>query len=339
MRKTSWISASMMIASSVVLLGAPSFAHADPAPLDDATRSAARTLINDGIALYDKKDYPAAYDKLRKADELVQLPTTGLMVARALDKLGRLVEASEKYLAVAQIELAKNAKEAQTTAKTNAEAERTALLPRIPNLQITLDATLAGAEVKLDGKPVPSVLIGEKRPVDPGKHTVEATRGAEHVAVDVVLVEASTATVPLHGIGAPPPIAATPLPVATPSTPTSAPAPAPSSPLRTAGWITAGVGGAAVAVGIVTGLKAVSSEKDLESAGCKGGLCPPSAQDQLDSHNLARALSMGTLYGGAALTAAGLACVLFAPNPRDATTGVRVVPWMTAQSAGFRGEF
>jgi hypothetical protein len=143
---------------------------------DAATKAAARTLAEDGVKLYDKGDYPGAFEKLNRANDLVHAPTMAYLVGQCLEKLGRLVEASEKYLEATHDVIEAGASPAQRTAQANAEKARQALLPRIPSVELILDPPVPDAAVVLDGKQVPIAMLGVKRLIDPGSHTVVATR-------------------------------------------------------------------------------------------------------------------------------------------------------------------
>src|SRR5690349_3336121 len=72
-------------------------------PSDDATRAVARELGVEGIQAYQANDVSTADQKLEKAYRLFAAPTLGLWSARSRAKLGRLVEAAERYRQVVQI--------------------------------------------------------------------------------------------------------------------------------------------------------------------------------------------------------------------------------------------
>jgi hypothetical protein len=175
-------------------------------PVDAATKSAARTVAEEALKLYDKGDYAGAYEKANRANELVHAPTMALLTGRCLEKLGRLVEASEKYLEASRATLEPNASAAQKSAQTEAEKARTALLPRIPSVELILDPPAPNARVTLDGKHVPPAMVGIKRPIDPGAHTVAVARGSESATQDFTLKEAEAVRVvlkaPSNGGGA-----------------------------------------------------------------------------------------------------------------------------------------
>ncbi len=164
--------------------------HAGAQQVDDATRSAARQLATDGSAAYQADDFAQAYDQFNRAYQLVHVPTVGIWAARSLVKLGRLVEASERYLEVERAPLAASAPAEHVKAQKDANEERAALVPRIPSVRVILDgADPAEVFVTLNDQLLPSALLGVKRPTDPGKLRVKGVRGEQVVDANVELAE------------------------------------------------------------------------------------------------------------------------------------------------------
>lgn len=332
------------LTAAAALLLAPA-AGAQPAgrpgaAVDDATRAAARGIAEEALAHFDKGDFAGALNLFNKVDALVHAPTMGLMAARCLERLGRLVEASERYLAVAQAPLDANATNAQKNAQKSAETERNALLPKIPNLIIAVEGvTPDEAQVTIDGKSVPSALIGLKRPTDPGHHRVAVTRGPDAGERTVTLVPGETQTVTLRLLpgAAPPPGPATG--TSGPTDDTTA-AVGSGSPLRALGWAGVGVGGAGVLVGAIVGGLAVSAKSSLDAEGCVSGMCPSKDQGDVNHYNTLRLVSGGTLITGLALAAGGVTLVVLAPRGgAERPPAARVETWVGAASAGLRGSF
>jgi hypothetical protein len=193
MRTSSLIALSFPFALALVL-AAPG---ASAQPVDAATKSAARGVAEEALKLYDKGDYAGAYEKANRANELVHAPTMALLTGRCLEKLGRFVEASEKYLEASRDPLDAGASAAQKTAQTEADKARTALMPRIPSVELALDPPAPDAQVTLDGKAVPPAMVGIKRPIDPGKHSVAVSRGGQSAGQDFTLKEADSVRVVL----------------------------------------------------------------------------------------------------------------------------------------------
>lgn len=216
-------------ATAVALALWPSTAWADE--ISEATKKSARELGLEGGALYDKGDYAGALDKLDRAYALYPAPTIGLWSAQAMVELGKLVEASERYLDVVQRPLEKDASPALTEAKDTAKREYDALEPRIPRLMLKLEgAQAAEVSIELDGKDVPSAIVGVAHPVNPGKHAVAAAWRGQHVSSAFEATERGTATVvlafePIAQAAAPPAPRAAKPPAPAPAT-TRSPLPA-----------------------------------------------------------------------------------------------------------------
>ncbi len=91
--------------------------------------------------------------------------------------------------------------------------------------------------------------------------------------------------------------------------------PAESRSWNTVGWVSLSAGGAALAVGTVTGIMLANLHHQMEP-NCSHGICDPDAvaRGQVDEHNnLHTASSIGFVAGGI-LTAAGLTLVLATPS-------------------------
>jgi hypothetical protein len=114
------------------------------------------------------------------------------------------------------------------------------------------------------------------------------------------------------------------------------PAPAPaaaaggsSSPLKTVGWITGGVGVAGLALATVFGIVAIN---DKNNAGCVDNLCNPGTSSGIKGAALAS--DVGWIAGGV-LLAGGAALVLLAPGPKhESAARVQVAPTVVAGGAG-----
>lgn len=321
--------------ASWMLLSAPAAAQA---PVDDATRATARALAEDGLARFDRGDHAGALPLFDKADALIHAPTMGLMAARCLEKIGRWVEASERFLAVSRIKLDAAANDAQRNAVRAAEVERQALLPRIPMLVLNLEgAAPEEVALHLDGQPLPSAMIGVKRPTDPGKHRIEARRGAERQQHDATLVPGAVVNVNLRfgaGAGSPPPLDSAPPAVKGTS----------GGAMKGLGFAALGVGGAGIITGAILGGLAISAKGKLDEQGCDGGKCPASLTDDVSRYNTFRMASGGALIAGIVLAAGGVTLAALAPSDKGAekdrkAAALRWEPWVGAGMVGVRGVF
>jgi hypothetical protein len=298
---------------------------------DAATRKAARILAEEGLALFDRGEYAPALEKFDKADALVSAPTVDLYAARCLAKLGRLVEASERYGEVTRAPVDASAPEAFKEAQANAEEELAALLPRLASIEIAIEGGAAGAIVLLDGREIPAPGPGDPRRVDPGDHKVEARRGGAAAAREVSLREGERAVVTL----------AMPRPA-----PAAPPTPAPAAPAdpggaqRTLGWIGIGIGAAGVATWGVTGVLALAKQGSLADEGCSEAGCPIGVDT--GAYGGLRLASTIGFWSGLAGLGVGAALLLTAPRA-TAPRGARIAPWAevgsAAAAAGVKGVF
>lgn len=312
----------------------------------EANRAAARRLGKEALGLYEQGDYDAALDRFRRAHDLVGLTTTGLYTARTLEKLGRLVEASELYLEASRQELPPDAPEQHVTAKADARKAYEALQTRIPQLTIDVENVPDGASatVSVDGTPVPPALIGVARPTDPGDHVVEATVGGTKRSQRVSLAEGARERISLDlsGTGVTP---APPSPM--PPSPVPPPTPMPDEPdlqgtggsssaMATVGWVAIGLGGAGLLAGAIAGGLAIAKKGELDD-NCPGGECRPEFHGDVDSFQTTRMVSTIGLIAGGVLAAGGLVLVLTAPSDDGESVAVRL--HLQPTGAGLSGRF
>ncbi len=310
------------------------FALATPAraaDVDPATVNAARALAEEGLDLYDKGEYAAALEKLWRAEELIQAPTIGLYAARCLERLGRLIEASERYLHVSRTPLDASASDVFRTAVADAEKAYNDLKPRIPKLAVGVrGAPEREVQISIDGKPMPPALVGVSRPVDPGKHLVEGAWGGRVVRQEITLQERQETAVALAF-----PDVRRPVFVPSPA------APAQPTTQRVLGWSAVGTGAAALVLGGITFGVTSALRSDLIDLGCtEKVVCPdtPKTRDTLSSYNSMRLVPAPAFIVGGALAAGGAALLLTMPSasrPRGATAR----PWISPWGAGIAGVF
>lgn len=282
---------------------------------DDASRGAARKLAQAGVEALQEQRYDAASEKLERAYSVLRVPSIALWSARALEKRGKLVEASERYLEATRLDASVGDAAVQRQARADAETERQALLGRIPSLTIALSGAPADAtQVTIDGEAWPSALWGEPRPTNPGEHELRAQHGEDVVTVKVTLAEGEkrSETLSFRAPSAPPaPVVALPPPL--PMKGES------SNPQRTLGFVAVGVGGAGLVVGAVTGFIIASRHSDLEGSCNSQNQCDPGRQSDVDSYNSLRPVSTVALIAGGVVAAAGVTLVLTAPRSEPRT--------------------
>lgn len=281
-------SVALLIACLLTLVAA---AHAG-----EDERQRARSLGEEGDALFDRGKYEAALDRYRQAAALVDVPTLGLREARTLEKLGRLVEAAERYRKVTRTQVPADAPAGHHDAVALAREEQAALEPRVPSLTAEFAGDRRNLEVTLDGAPFSS--LGEKHPVDPGRHRLEARRGKGVFIRDIDVSEGAAITVTIE------------LPAESPAPPERAPPPG-LNPAWPIGWTALGLGAAGLVVGAVTGGLAIDKHDELKVA-CGDALdCLPPWHDDIGTYNDLRIASAVGLYAGAALAITGIVLVVW----------------------------
>ena len=171
---------------TLLLLAVPAFGQAP----DESAMAAARLLGEQGVTLYGQGDYAGATERLESAYAVVHVPTLGLWAGRALEKLGKLVEASQRYREVMLFAVTRRDPEVFRTAQADAKQAFDALAGRISQLSVELvGANAREVSLAIDGKAVPSALAGYALPVNPGTRTLEGRRGQQVVSQVVTLRE------------------------------------------------------------------------------------------------------------------------------------------------------
>lgn len=250
---------------------------------------------------------------------------TLLNLASCEEALGLLASASKHYREAAALLN-------QTDTRVSiAVARVTALEPRIPTLRVRLDkAAPAATTVLLDDRTLGPDVLDTDMPLDPGKYVVSAsTPGSAPRRYEVVLEERQRETKTVSPFvekpveSAPTVASASAGPVASPP-PQARPPAATTSPWRTIGLVTLGVGGAGVLVGAVSGGLAVAKRQEIDQS-CPGNGprdCAPSLGSAYTTGTVFADVSTLTLAIGGAALAGGVVMVALsrhADEPAPAT--------------------
>jgi hypothetical protein len=289
---------------------APRTAVAETTPIDDAARAKARALAYAGVEAYAVGEYAVASEKLEESYSLLSVPSLGLWSARSLVKLGKLVEAEARYRAVSALRVAPSDPRVQQSAQLDAARELQDLLPKIPSLELELSGTTAAdVDVELDGVRLSRIDLGQIRWVNPGRHNVVGTRGAEKSEVVLNMREGAHEQVLLRFSPAPP--------TTEPTARVTVPSPAPVVPgtrgtLRTVGWIALTAAGASLTTGVAAYLVGNSIYTDFRRrSSCANGEC---SQTEVDAYNTWRTVHLAGLISGGLLGAAGVSILMTVPS-------------------------
>ncbi len=328
----------------------------------DDQRAAARQLATDGAQAFNEGRYQDAVDSFTKAESLVHAPPHLLYLARSYEKLGQLVKAREAYLKVVKENLPANAPQAFHDSQSKAAEEVKAIEPRIAGLAVKVEGGEGGKDlaVLVDGVPIPAVLIGVSRPIDPGQHQVEG--GADGFRAEpqtITLAEGEKKAIVLTLIADPnakSPVPSAPPPEATPATaaPVAATTPPPAtdrgaddkSGLRIGSYVAFGVGLVGLGAGTFFTLQSASKRSDADDkfeacggeSGCYNGNPLSKEVEELDGDaRSAQTLGIiGFAVGGVGL-AAGTVLFFMSADNQEQTASVR--PYVGIGSAGLTGKF
>ena len=282
-------------------------------PADVTTRAAARELATLGAEAFERKEYAVALEHLSRANKLHPAPSISVLEARALEHLGRLIEALDRYEETLRIPLVEDAPEAYRVAVRDAAAESDLLRQRIPHLSVQVrkgGVTPKDTSVLLDGKVLPVALLDVDFPADPGDHTVVVhAPDCDPVTRKVHLSERERVVleITLEGDRPQPPAAAQ-------ERETIVAAPPPSSrPIW--GWAAVGGGAASLLVSAITGKAALDKKSHLDSV-CHPG-CPPGSAEDIGAFRTYRTASY--IAGGATVALAGIGGYLLLGRSSETT--------------------
>jgi len=313
-----------LLAVLICLLVAPARAQRQPSESDRAT---ARALMDQGDKHFAQGKYEAALKSYKAADDIMQVPTTGVELGRAQIKVGQLVEASNTLLRVTRFPQQPNEPRAFVEAREEARQLSATLPSRIPSVTLAIEGLHVSdkALVKIDGQPVPPATLGLPRQINPGDHVVSAVaRGYKPAERRFSIAEGASETVTLGMV---------PESAEEDATPTPAQDKGDNgvsiSPLT---WVGLSVGVALLVVGTATGVVALNKGSSLqEECEAQGApeVCDPDLQDDIDNAKLIAHVSTASFaIGGAALVVGivSLAIDLTSASEAPATSQLVVGP-------------
>jgi hypothetical protein len=302
---------------------------------NEADRATARALALEGHAALEKKDYATAADRFGRADALVHAPTLVVDWARALQGLGKLVAAHEKYELVLREGVDASSPKSWLRSLEEAKKELDALKPRLAWITVNLKEP-SDATVKISGVIVPPAAVGVKRAADPGFPEVTVTALGYETFQQMVTVgpgEEKSLEVSLKK-----------LPEAPPPEQSSGTADA-YRPRQSGGarkvmtYVAFGLGGAGLVAGGVTGGLALRKRSDLKDD-CIDGVCPSSSKKKIDTYHTYGTVSGVALAVGVAGVGAGLVLWLTEPKTEEtASARASVRPLLGLGLIGAEGTF
>lgn len=320
---------------AVTLAATPAFA------IDSAGRSAARQLAEEGVAAYQAEDYATAHNRLERAYETLPTAPLALWSARALEKVGRWVEASERYLQATRIPLdPKGDAAVQEKARQDATAERERLKLQIPSLVVEVTGASSEVVVHVGERQLEASLLGADLPVDPGNLQVTATLGSAVVTREVHLEAGEHKTVHLDFSGK----SGTSTEEATRASTADAASGVEQdrshgSWHRPVAWTSIGLGAAGLALGAAFGVDAIA-KRDASASDCNADDVCGSDGTELRHAGLTSATISTTAFAvGAALAATGVVLLITAPRREAPSMAFEAVPTLGGGLVYWRGRF
>jgi len=339
--RRTWCTLAFIVSSSI---STSWVARAEPTASERAT---ARSLAQEGYAALTEKDYAAAEDRFRRADELVHAPTLVLDRARALVGMGRFGEAYSAFQSVMAEEIPAKSPAVWKRAKKTAEQEIEAIKPHVAWLSIRVTGP-SEPHVEIDGHSLPASSLGQRLPTNPGERVIDlSAEGFVSKQVKQTLSEGAAVDLALELVPEPKPA---PVVVVVPP-----PAPDPAKQEterrgqrnRTLSYVAFGVAGVGLAVGATTGVLWLKARSDIKES-CGGLTCEASTaseesryaeqQQRYDTYGTLSAIGFAVGIAGAAT---GITLILLEPkaNAEEKAKTARVVPYFAGTSLGLRGAF
>jgi hypothetical protein len=284
-----------------MVLTAHAAAAAGPSSTDQVT---ARKLFNEGLDLREAGKIEEALSKFLAADALARTPKTRLELGRTHERLGHLVAAYEAYLSVKSLPVEAGFESKYAAVRAEAAQLAGAVRSRLAQIDLAIEQPIEKLEI--DGEEIAPAAWKEPRVVDPGEHVITArVDGHEPRQLTITLKEGEHKTVAVEP-GPPLPkveparVDPLPPPAAPPAPPARRVDVVSSSGMHWLFWVGAGVSGAALVTGAITGGIALHRSSSLEER-CPDG-CPPELEGELRTARrwaTASTISFGVAAAGA----------------------------------------
>lgn len=326
--------------------------------------AAAQALFDKGVELLKQEKWSEACPQFEASMKLDPSVGTQVNIARCLEHDGLIARAWAEFKRAKALNQETPGAKRKKGVDAFVDEAIARLEPRLPWITLRLASTPPGVRVARDGVELPLEGLGQKMPLDPGKHTFEVSAPGfttETRSLDAKEGEALELTVELKP--APEPAVEPPgLPPTVPTPPTPQPAPVPGaapaggpSALLVAGGVLSGVGALTLAVSAITGGLAasdrgtlddlVASETCSESGAvitCDSSEARAAAQEAIDRGQPLALTSTATLFAGAAIAATGLTLIIVgatqAPGSRP-QVGVAPLLWSGGGGVSLGGRF
>jgi hypothetical protein len=313
MRLSSFALRSGALALAIAAIDARA-AQAAPEP-NETSNTAAESLFQEARKLAVAGKFGEACPKFLASHKLAPAHGTLLNLADCYEKNGQIASAWARFHEAIVLAQRLNRADREKTARERADK----LEPRL--IKLTIVAKDRDAEVKLDGNPLDSAVLGTALPVDPGKHTVDASAKGKKPWSSTVEVSEKNKSPSLDIPALEDEPAASTGPVGGPPKQVDQPGDdeGGGSNMKTIGIAVGAVGLAGIGIGSFFGIRASEKWKDAKARCNANYECDQTGVDLTDqarsSGNIA---TLGFIAGGALLVA-GVVLFVTAPSGKPAT--------------------
>ncbi len=312
---------------ALAMLSIAGAAWAAPSP-SEAERNKAAEHVFAGDEKRQAGDHLEALEQYEQADAIMNVPTTGIEVAKELAAVGKLIEAQQRAVLVEKSPDKPDEPEAFARAREQAAALAKDLETRIPRARIVVQGT-EEATIEVDGEVVSSDAVR----LNPGEHTFVARAEATSARATITLKEGDDRVIELVLE----PHSSEPVPDPKPDEPVPTEAAVWAVPLIS--WVGFGVGAAGIVAGTITGILTLDTTSFLQ-AQCPGGTCSSDYQSDVDrAVTLSHVSTISFAVGGAGAALGALMLVLSLPGDDEATDTASVVPQLGLGRIGVKGSF
>lgn len=310
-----------------ILPGIGALASPAHAQSTEGGAAAAESLFQEARKLMDAKRYSEACPKLAASQKIAPAVGTLLNLADCYERAGQLASAWARFHEAIALAQRLGRPDREKTAKDRADK----LEPRLTRL--TIASQEPGLEVKLDGNVLDPAALGTPVPVDPGKHSIEATaKGKKPFATSIEVTDRSrTPSVEIPALETDAEASKAGTRAAESGKETAPDAAATGAGQRIAGLAAIGVGVVGLGVGTIFGLRTSSKWSDAQDNHCTGIECDRTGVQLAAEAKNAGTVSTIAFIAGGALLAGGAALYFTAPRaapaaasgrPRDVRVGV-----------------
>ncbi len=270
-----------------------------------------------------------ALAKLEQVAALKETAGVRFHIATCHAHLGRLLEALDGFERARALARAQKADDVLSMVATQVEQLRR----RVPVIRVAIPASVHGASVTVDRKPVEGDALSEIL-VDPGTHQVVITvNGESRLDRYVKLAEGESETVELRPPPAPGPAhVAAPKPSQASQSPASEDLASRAGGVPTVAWISLGAGGVLGAAGYLAYRRADSLATESAGVCARSIQCDPARVDAVRRWD---ATALGLWIGAAAAIGTGVTVVIMNRPSHGADAALVVAP----DSVSLRGSF